>query len=120
MKQLLEEVLYALEYSNDINKPDGLAGCNCPVCNVIPKVVAKLKELNEPASFKWYDGKGAVKVQWDCSEPVRMDWEKQAKTFGDGVAACMLRLYEMHNNTDGRHNYYQHAAHDMAKLKENK
>lgn len=100
MKQLLEEVLYALEFASDMTKPDGLAGCNCPVCNVMPKVVAQLKEFDDPAELRWYDSHGNAKdihrfsgtivesvngnvplggsqVVYDCSEPIRMDWEKR-------------------------------------------
>ena len=35
-----------------------------------------------------------------------------------GIEACMSRLHEMHHIATDRHNYYQHAAIEMAKLKE--
>ena len=41
------------------------------------------------------------------------------KTFNQGIEACMSRLYEMHRTTTGRHNFYGHAALELAKLKEN-
>jgi len=48
--------------------------------------------------------------------------EQQAKPpvnqFNQGIEACMSRLYEMHRITTGRHNFYVHAALELAKLKE--
>jgi hypothetical protein len=37
---LLEKALYALEYASDMTKPEGLSGCDCPVCTVIGEIEA--------------------------------------------------------------------------------
>ena len=35
-KDALELALYALEYASDLTKPEGMSGCDCPVCTAIP------------------------------------------------------------------------------------
>ena len=35
-----------------------------------------------------------------------------------GIEACMIRLHEMNRITSGRHNFYGHAAIELAKLKD--
>jgi hypothetical protein len=37
---LLDKSLYALEYASDMTKPEGLSGCDCPICNVIGEIEA--------------------------------------------------------------------------------
>ena len=41
---VLSESLYALEYGVDMTKPEGMSGCNCPSCTVIPKIRKLLGE----------------------------------------------------------------------------
>ena len=43
--------------------------------------------------------------------------EPVANQFNAGIEACMSRLIEMHSTASGRHNYYGHAALELAKLK---
>ena len=43
--------------------------------------------------------------------------EPVANQFNAGIEACMSRLHEMHRIASGRHNYYGHAALELAKLK---
>jgi hypothetical protein len=40
LADLLEKALYALEYASDITKPEGLSGCDCPICTVIGEIEA--------------------------------------------------------------------------------
>jgi len=37
---LLDKSLYALEYASDMTKPEGLSGCDCPICTVIGEIEA--------------------------------------------------------------------------------
>lgn len=39
---LLEDVEYALDYAADMTKPEGLSGCDCPICLTSIKVSAAL------------------------------------------------------------------------------
>jgi hypothetical protein len=32
---LIDKALYALEYASDMTKPEGLGGCDCPICTTI-------------------------------------------------------------------------------------
>lgn len=32
MLAVLEEAEYALDYASDMTKPEGLSGCDCPIC----------------------------------------------------------------------------------------
>jgi hypothetical protein len=47
LKELLEKAHYALEYASDMTKPDGLGGCDCPICTVIFEIEAML-EVTKP------------------------------------------------------------------------
>lgn len=38
LEALLSDALYALEYASDMTKPEGLSGCDCPICTVIGKI----------------------------------------------------------------------------------
>ena len=42
--KVLREAEYALDYASDITKPDGLSGCDCPICTVSIKVRAAIRE----------------------------------------------------------------------------
>jgi predicted transcriptional regulator len=44
LRKLLEDCQYALEYSADMTKPEGLSGCDCPICTT---TIALHKELGE-------------------------------------------------------------------------
>lgn len=35
---VLEEAKYALDYAADMTKPEGLSGCDCPICSVSIKI----------------------------------------------------------------------------------
>ena len=35
---VLEEAEYALDYAADMTKPEGLSGCDCPICSVSIKI----------------------------------------------------------------------------------
>lgn len=39
---LLREALYALEYANDMTKPEDLQGCECPICTNIAALRERL------------------------------------------------------------------------------
>ncbi len=39
---LLREALYALEYANDMTKPEDLQGCGCPICTNIAALRERL------------------------------------------------------------------------------
>ena len=41
---LLREALYALEYANDMTKPEDLQGCECPICTNITALRERLDE----------------------------------------------------------------------------
>lgn len=41
---LMREALYALEYAADMTKPEGLSGCDCPICT---STIALQKRLGE-------------------------------------------------------------------------
>lgn len=41
---LLEEMLYALNYASDMTKPEGLSGCECPICTMIPSIEKALEQ----------------------------------------------------------------------------
>lgn len=43
-RKLLEDCQYALGYSADMTKPEGLSGCDCPICAT---TLALHKELGE-------------------------------------------------------------------------
>lgn len=43
---------------------------------------------------------------------------ERSAEYDAGVTACIARLHEMHRITTGRHNFYGHAALELAKLKE--
>ena len=45
---LLREALYALEYANDMTKPEDLQGCECPICTNITALRERLGEGAEP------------------------------------------------------------------------
>lgn len=100
------------------------------------KLAAVSKELSQQGNVTLehvmphhlYDGKGNKTAELpgfdrvtfnhgnltiDASAPLVMG----NRTFNEGVEACMSRLYEMHRTTSGRHNYYGHAALELAKLK---
>ena len=32
LRAVLEEAEYALDYASDMTKPEGLSGCDCPIC----------------------------------------------------------------------------------------
>ena len=32
---MLDKARYALDYASDMTKPDGLGGCDCPICTVL-------------------------------------------------------------------------------------
>ena len=32
LRAVLEEAKYALDYAADMTKPEGLSGCDCPIC----------------------------------------------------------------------------------------
>ena len=40
---LLREALYALEYANDMTKPEDLQGCGCPICTNIAALRERLE-----------------------------------------------------------------------------
>lgn len=47
----LKEAEYALDYASDMTKPEGLSGCDCPICSVSIKIrtaIAKAGGSNEP------------------------------------------------------------------------
>jgi len=44
LRELLNDAVYALEYAADMTKPEGLSGCDCPICVTIPKLRAALGE----------------------------------------------------------------------------
>ena len=44
--------------------------------------------------------------------------EELAGKFNEGIDSCIARLYEMDRITSGRHNFYRHAAIELAKLKD--
>jgi len=44
LRKLLEDCQYALEYAADMTKPEGLSGCDCPICTT---TLALHKELGE-------------------------------------------------------------------------
>lgn len=46
LRKLLEDCQYALEYAADMTKPEGLSGCDCPICTT---TIALHKELEEKA-----------------------------------------------------------------------
>ncbi len=79
----------------------------CPACGGFCKKSgcerANVDQRFDVAQQSWAD---------DIKEPI------PNKTFNQGIEACMSRLYEMHRITTGRHNFYQHAAPELAKLKE--
>jgi hypothetical protein len=61
----------------------------------------------------------AAHITYDKGYQAGRDDTKDAEDeFNRGIEACMSRLYEMHRITTGRHNFYQHAALELAKLKE--
>ena len=39
---LLRQALYALEYASDMTKPEGLQGCECPICTNIAALRERL------------------------------------------------------------------------------
>lgn len=41
---LLRECLYALDYASDMTKPEGLSGCDCPICTSIANIKTELGE----------------------------------------------------------------------------
>lgn len=44
LRKLLDDCKYAVEYAADMTKPEGLSGCDCPICTVIPQLRAALGE----------------------------------------------------------------------------
>lgn len=32
LRAVLEEAEYAIDYASDMTKPEGLSGCDCPIC----------------------------------------------------------------------------------------
>ena len=44
LQPLLAAALYALEYASDMTKPDGLSGCECPICTVAPMLEKALRK----------------------------------------------------------------------------
>jgi len=44
LRELLSDAVYALEYAADMTKPEGLSGCDCPICVTTPKLRAALGE----------------------------------------------------------------------------
>lgn len=35
---VLEEAEYALDYASDMTKPEGLSGCDCPICTASVRI----------------------------------------------------------------------------------
>lgn len=50
----------------------------------------------------------------------RANVEPVVNQFNRGIEACMSRLHEMHRIAAERHNFYLHAALELAKLREQK
>lgn len=46
--EALKEAEYALDYASDMTKPEGLSGCDCPICSVSVKVRAAIAKAQEP------------------------------------------------------------------------
>ncbi len=42
MRKLLQDALYALEYASDMTMPEGMSGCNCPICMSIRAIEKEL------------------------------------------------------------------------------
>ena len=38
LRALLRDAEYALDYASDMTKPEGLSGCDCPICTVSDKL----------------------------------------------------------------------------------
>lgn len=53
----------------------------------------------------------------EATEVDRLREELANNSFNGGIEACIIRLAEMNRICSGRHNYYQHAALELAKLK---
>jgi hypothetical protein len=47
---LLREALYALEYANDMTKPEDLQGCGCPICTNIAALRERLSARPRPTT----------------------------------------------------------------------
>ena len=43
---VLREAEYALNYASDMTKPEGLSGCDCPICTVTKQVTAAIEGVN--------------------------------------------------------------------------
>lgn len=54
----------------------------------------------------------------DVNADLRAKLAERSAEYDAGVTACIARLHEMHRITTGRHNFYGHAALELAKLKE--
>ena len=43
---VLREAAYALDYASDMTKPEGLSGCDCPICTVAQTVAVTIEGAN--------------------------------------------------------------------------
>ncbi len=41
---LMREAMYALDFAADMTKPDGLSGCDCPICTVSKALEKRLEK----------------------------------------------------------------------------
>lgn len=46
---LLEEAEYALDYASDMTKPEGMSGCDCPICSVSIKIRSVIRARGNDA-----------------------------------------------------------------------
>ena len=70
--------------------------------------------MNTKKPIEFHDSEGNLIGTLDASQHVVMG----VRTFEQGIDACIARLHEMNRNTSGRHNFYGHAAMELANLKD--